>query len=236
MRRRTIWMTLAVCALAIGLLSACGKEAEQPPEESSPAVSVTPEEPSPEVPEQPVPAETPAPAETERALKESELREWETWLNADTVCQLFNAPFEEAGQVDLGVMFYDGAGGTGEIPAEELAALEAVAGEFQTDVVKVTVEEILECGWRVLGTELTRDRVRSGLAGWWYLKEYDAYYHTHGDTMRCTVACTGGTLNWADGTIRLTCVCSGQEDEVFEVGLSEQKDGYYLEYIRRGEN
>lgn len=247
MKYRTILSLVMMCVLAAGILTACGKEVEQPPEESEPSVSENvPEEKEPEVKveiteDEPAVSLTPSeddvkgtePAD-DYSLTARELKEWEAWLNARTVCELFNAPFERPDEASLHEMFYNGVDeGNGYAGDEEIAELKTFLGDFQTGVTKVTVDDIINTFYHHFGVELTRKEIERRMEGWHYLKEYDAYYHLHGDTNMRTVTCIAGELHPEDATVVLTCQSDGK---TYIVGLSENKDGCIFDYIRLAEN
>ena len=235
---------LMMCVLAAGILAGCGKQNEQPPAGSDPSVSESlPVEKEPEVKveiteDDPAVPLTPAVGEEEPAdgyaLTAGELKEWEAWLNARTVCELFNIPFESPGEVSLHEMFYNGVDeGNGYAGDEECAALKAIRGDFHTDVTKVTVDDIINTFYHHFGVELTRKEIERRMEGWHYLKEYDAYYHIHGDTNMRIITCVAGELHPEDATVVLTCQ---SDNQTYTVGLSENKDGCIIEYIRLAEN
>ena len=243
MKLRWIWAVVALWALSMMLLVGCKQQAEEPHQVSDPLPQTT-------VLPSPVPVQTPeaevpltpsapaGPAEEEEdygtAMTEKELEEWEAWLNTRTVCELFAAPFEHPGEVSLHHMFYDGVDeGNGYASDEEIAALEALRGTIHTDVTKVTVTDIINTFYRTFGVELTRKEIRNRLEYWIYLEEYDAYYDVHGDTEWRQVTCLSGELHPEDATLLLICEVDGQ---TYTVGLSENKDGAIIDYIRWNEN
>ncbi len=248
MKYRNLLSLIFVCVLAAGLLAGCGKKdvTETPddpgqtvtdpvtqPEENEVKVEITEDEPDTPAPVDPAPDEEPDIDPAFYPMDEAELKSWEAWLNARTVNELFNQPFESPDEVSLHEMFYNGVDeGNGYPSDEEIAALKAVIGEIYTDVTKVTTEDIISTFYHHFGVELTRKEIEARMENEWiYLKEYDAWYDHHGDTNMRTIRCISGELHPADATIVLTCV-DKNSDETFTVGLSENKDGCTIDYIR----
>lgn len=239
MKYRTIMSLVMVCVLAAGILTGCGKEVELPPEEREPSVSETlPEEKEPEIKveitEDELAVQLTPVVDSEEvdgyALTAGELKEWEAWLNARTVCELFNTPFEDPDGVNLHQMFYDGVDiSSWNVSDEEVAALETIRGTIHTDVTKVTVDDVINTFYHHFGVELTRKEIERRMEGWHYLKEYDAYYHIHGDAWARIITCISGELHPEDATVVLTC---RSDNQTYTVGLSENKDGCIIDYIR----
>ena len=97
-------------------------------------------------------------------------------------------------EVDLGEVFYSGAGFQKTLSEEEIAAYLAACNqeELYTDCVKITrsdVEKLLE---ERLGISLSdTDDEKIVL----YIPEFDAYYHECGDTNYMEFSCVGGLAN-----------------------------------------
>lgn len=239
MKFRNVWMALMACVLAAGLLSGCEGEAEPSPEVSDPVVSasqpqegakapvVEPEKKTEDLPPEDVPMEE-KPGEV--PLSKAQLADWEEWLNEPTVRELFHSPFENAGEVKLKEMFYDGVDEVYDsVTEEEWAALEEIRGTIHTGVTRVTVDEIISAFREMFGVELTRKEIAERLEGWAYLEEYDAYYHLHGDTLALRVTCVDGVIDPEDDSVRLTCQA---DNKTYTVGLTALKESYIIDYIR----
>lgn len=235
MKKRSFLIILAACAAA-AILSGCKRENGQggnavaPSEsgelsqmETSPAESVSSRAPS----------ET---AADTLALSPAELADWGQYLSGQGVCELFRTPFASPDEINLAVLFYDGLPDGAALAEEERGALEEIAGEIQLDVVKVTAEEIMAQFRALTGAELTAGEVKERMTGWYYLADYDAYYHIHGDTNMVRVSCTAGSIRSEDGSMVLTCYLDEDKETVYTVGLTETKEAYQFAYLLVGEN
>ena len=141
-------------------------------------------------------------------LTQEELDELSALLSENGVCQLFWSGFTSVDDVDLSQLFYDGAGlEQGALTQGERDELAAQGAELSLDVVKVTTEQIGQVLAERFRATLSEDQIRARLSDWYYLAEYDAYYHCHGDTLMQTVTCTQGTQE--DGSLFVTCQAEG---------------------------
>lgn len=97
-------------------------------------------------------------------------------------------------EVDLGEVFYSGAGVQKTMSEEEIAAYLATCNqeELYTDCVKITrsdVEKLLEERLGISLADANDEKI--GL----YIPEFDAYYHECGDTNYVEFSCVGGLVN-----------------------------------------
>lgn len=240
MKKSIQWLGLAFCFAAAALLGACGKQGGQADDASAPPTSggQTQQETLPPAQSAPLPAdrETPGLTPDSAALSEAELADWAAYLSGQGVCELFLTPFASPDEIDLSILFYDGLPLSAALTEGERAELEAAVGEIHLDVVKVTAEEIAAQFQLLTGAELTGREIRSRMTGWYYLEDYDAYYHIHGDTAMVKVSCTAGVLDDRDGSVTLTCSLNGDRESVYTVTLAETKDAYRFTALRAGKN
>lgn len=94
--------------------------------------------------------------------------------------------------VDLGEVFYSGAGIAEEMTEEDVSAYLRETGfeEMNTDCVKLSKDQIDQFLLKKIG--ITLDEVQTDFA-WVYVEENDAYYQEAGDTNYVRYHCTKGT-------------------------------------------
>lgn len=97
-------------------------------------------------------------------------------------------------EVNLGEVFYSGAGASEDISDDEIVAYLRACDqeEMNTDCVKVSKQSVESVLDKRLG--LTLDEVNLSDIGV-YLPEYDAYYHECGDTNYMAFTCVEGLAN-----------------------------------------
>lgn len=97
-------------------------------------------------------------------------------------------------EVDLGEVFYSGAGFQNVISEEEITAYLAACDqeELYTDCIKVNRKDAQKLVSEKLGISLTdMDADKMGI----YIPEFDAYYHECGDTNYMEFTCVSGLVN-----------------------------------------
>lgn len=97
-------------------------------------------------------------------------------------------------EVNLGEVFYSGAGASEDISSDEIAAYLKACDqeEMNTDCVKVTKQSVESVLDKRLG--MTLDEANLSDIGV-YLPEYEAYYHECGDTNYMAFTCVDGLAN-----------------------------------------
>lgn len=97
-------------------------------------------------------------------------------------------------EVDLGEVFYSGAGLQESMSEEEVTAYLAACNqeEMYTDCIKVTQKDVEKLVEEKLGISLEdMDTDKIGV----YIPEFDAYYHECGDTNYMEFTCVNGLVN-----------------------------------------
>ena len=97
-------------------------------------------------------------------------------------------------EVNLGEVFYSGAGASEDISSDEIAAYLKACDqeEMNTDCVKITKQSVESVLDKRLG--MTLDEANLSDIGV-YLPEYEAYYHECGDTNYMAFTCVDGLAN-----------------------------------------
>ena len=142
--------------------------------------------------------------------------------------QFLSSLYDAPEQIDLFQLFYCG-NGQSEIPTEEEKAAVIAYNGWQTEP-DCACEKISRANMDVVLLEYTgltaEDTEEIGLNDFTYLKEYDAYYHYHGDTnYRAKVNFSGGSCE--GDIVRLFYNDSFMGDGNKVLTLRE-KDGQYL--------
>lgn len=141
--------------------------------------------------------------------------------------QFLSSLYDAPGKIDLSQLFYCGSG-VEEFPTEEektaIVAYNRWDMEPDCDCTKISRANIDAVLTKYMGLTLA-DTEKIGLENLTYLKEYDAYYHYHGDTnYRMTVSFTGGERE--GNIIRLFYDDLFMSDGKKVLTLQEQDGGY----------
>ncbi len=161
-------------------------------------------------------------------LSEDEL-EWfnEQFFNVDgksIVNAFLNCAYEDIKNISLVELFYDGEQPSVAISDEEMVQLKGSSIDHETDFQKVAtsyMDKMLRTYADISFEETNKVDIENFL----YLKEYDAYYLSHGDTHYFPVTITAGIMD-KDGTVKLQYV--NDLNEKFEVTLRAHDKGYYF--------
>jgi len=127
-----------------------------------------------------------------RELTAGELQAFGEYLSRSDNYGFLLSVYDTPADVDLGEVFYNGAGiSSYEISENEKQAYLEANGqeEIYTDFVKITTDDIN--AFLKEKTGIAYDQMNTGLA-WSYLPEYDAYYSEHGDTNYREIRCIEG--------------------------------------------
>lgn len=141
--------------------------------------------------------------------------------------QFLNSLYEKPEDIDLFELFYCGTGIDAPMTDEELRQVGSfdTAGELICPVDKMSVEAINQVLLENTGLTL-EETGQIGMDYFQYLPEYDAYYHSHGDTNYFSgVNITAGER--VGDTIRLYYDDTFHVDGWKCVTLEEQADGSY---------
>ncbi|WP_418723198.1 M56 family metallopeptidase [Dysosmobacter welbionis] len=141
--------------------------------------------------------------------------------------QFLNSLYEKSEDIDLFELLYCGTGIDAPMTDEELRQVGSfdTAGELICPVDKMSVEAINQVLLENTGLTL-EETGRIGMDYFQYLPEYDAYYHSHGDTNYFSgVNITAGER--VGDTIRLYYDDTFHVDGWKCVTLEEQADGSY---------
>jgi hypothetical protein len=146
-----------------------------------------------------------------RELTESELTAYSEYLSGRDSYGFLLSSYEDVKDVDLGQVFYSGAGLSEQPNEEEKEAYleEMNQEELYTDLFYVSAEKADDLLREKTGYSLEEFQEDGNDMQMVYLEAYDAYFAEVGDTNYIEITCTSGTEN-SDGTITLDCV-SGME-------------------------
>lgn len=161
----------------------------------------------------------------ERQLTIDEVQEFEDYLNRIDNYGFMLSMYESPVQVDLGQVFYVGAGmEILPMSEEERQAYLKTTGmeEIYTDVTHLTTAQIEGFLQEKLGVTL---QDMENEFSWTYVPEYDSYYHQAGDTNWMSWDCVSGRET-AEGTYVLKLDCPYDYAYDCEVTLKEAGDGY----------
>lgn len=109
-------------------------------------------------------------------------------------------------EINLGEVFYNGAGFDNQITDEEIVEYEKIREFHETDMRKVTTEQIKTLYLNCTGEELTD--INNRLNDWVYLEKYDAYYMEAGDTNYQEISCESGYVK-TDGVTYVLNLSNG---------------------------
>lgn len=134
------------------------------------------------------------------ALSDEELQFFTEFIQRMENYGFLLSAYDAPNDVDLGEVFYSGAGIGEPMSEDEIAAYLAAyeQEELYTDCVKVPGEAMDAFLRRKLG--IGREDVDT--SGWRYLPEYDAYYHEVGDTNYASYDCVEGVRQGEFYTLR----------------------------------
>ena len=128
-----------------------------------------------------------------RELTQDELNEFTEFIHGSDAYGFLLSEYAGPIEVDLGQVFYSGAGLQKEMTSQETDAfIAANGGSLETDCIKVEKSDVENLVKERLGVgldEVTTDGI--GL----YLPEFDAYYHECGDTNYMQYTCVSGLVN-----------------------------------------
>lgn len=128
-----------------------------------------------------------------RELTQDELNEFTEFIHGSDAYGFLLSEYAGPIDVDLGQVFYSGAGLQKEMTSQEMDAfITANGGSLETDCIKVEKSDVENLVRERLGVgldEVTTDGI--GL----YLPEFDAYYHECGDTNYMQYTCVSGLVN-----------------------------------------
>lgn len=124
-------------------------------------------------------------------LTTAEIKQFTDFVNRPENNGFLLSQYDNAAGADLNQVFYNGAGmDTRPLSEEEQAAYEAKGYSVETDITRLSAEQI---------ETFLRQKTGIGMADmtggldWVYLEDSDSYVFQHGDTNFCTFVCTGGT-------------------------------------------
>lgn len=125
-------------------------------------------------------------------LSEDQIDDFTEFIQDMSNYGFIRSEYESCEYVDLGEVFYSGAGIGEEMTEDDIAAFLKETGqeEMYTDCVKLSKENIDTFLLKKLG--ITLDEIKTEF-NWVYLSEYDAYYQQAGDTNYVKYRCVGGT-------------------------------------------
>ena len=197
------------------------------PDSQLPSQSEDPSGPDSQLPNQSEdPSESEKPIDEWVSLTEDELK----WFNVE----FFNTDedvrknsfltcvYTDASQISIYDIFYDLSE---EISDEEEKALQGSAIDYETDFQKLTIpymDGILRANMNISLEEVEQ----SDLSKYMYLKEYDAYYDSHGDANGSPVEVKSGMKDKI-GNVKLQYL-SVEDEQEYVVTLKAHEKGYYF--------
>lgn len=119
------------------------------------------------------------------AVPETDLESMEALFNSPQNNGLLLSVFDDASDIDLSQIFYNGADITNSVTEDERELYCQTLGidSIPLDMTKITTAQANDFLVKWLGIGLSE--INTSLAdydGWVYLEDYDAYYFLHGDT------------------------------------------------------
>lgn len=146
----------------------------------------------------------------ERELKEEELKEIVTYFNKREVNGFVMQKYNDVKEIDIGFVLYNNGKEVTDYN-EAKTYLKSInwdgyevntIDDLPTPITKVTKTEVANIMKKYTGMDdLSNLR-------WTYLKDYDAYYHMHGDTNYIEIqSCASGKID-KDGNYITTCTSS----------------------------
>ena len=197
------------------------------PDSQLPSQSEDPSEPETQIPSQSEDSsESEKPIDEWVSLTEDELK-WfnEEFFNADEDVRknsFLTCTYTDVSKISIYDIFYDLSE---EISDEEEKALQGSAIDYETDFQKLTItymDGILRANMNITLEELDK----SDLSKYMYLKEYDAYYDSHGDANGSPVEVKSGVKD-ANGNVKLQYL-SVEDEKEYVVTLKAHENGYYF--------
>ena len=126
-----------------------------------------------------------------RELTAAERKQFTDFANRPENNGFLLSQYDNAAGADLNQIFYNGAGMDSQpLSEEEQAAYEAAGYPVETDITRLTSEQIDTFLRQKTGIGMED---MTGRLDWVYLEDSDSYVFQHGDTNFCTFVCTGGT-------------------------------------------
>lgn len=208
----------------------------KPSESDKPDSQLPSQSEDPSEPESQIPSQSEDTSESENpsgslddewvSLTEDELK-WfnEEFFNADIDVRknsFLTCIYTDVSKISIYDIFYDLSE---EISDEEEKALQGSVIDYETDFQKLTIaymDRILRANMNISLEELDK----SDLSKYMYLKEYDAYYDSHGDANGSPVEVKSGVKD-ANGNVKLQYLCVEDELE-YVVTLKAHENGYYF--------
>lgn len=150
-------------------------------------------------------------AEESRELAQEELDIFTQFIRGRDAYGFLLSEYANPAEVDLGQVFYSGAGFQQSMSEEEVTAYLAACNqeEMYTDCVKIAQSDAEKLVEEKLGISLEdMDADRIGV----YIPEFDAYYHECGDTNYMEFTCVSGSVN----------------DNIYTLEFKADMDGDYI--------
>lgn len=162
--------------------------------------------------------------EAERSLTIEELKQFMDYFNRFDNYGFLLSEYESPEYADLGGIFYSGAGmESGELTEEERACYEEEVGSIDTEIVRLTSEQINDFLQMKAGITLADMKKEFG---WIYLEDYDCYVCQNGDTNYAPFTCTSG-VERKNGIIEIHCAADYEAVDDCVVTLQRMADESY---------
>lgn len=156
-------------------------------------------------------------------LTTEELRRFTEFANQAENNGFLLSGYDHVSEADLNEILYNGAGMESQpLTEEEREAYEDQAGPVETDIIRLTAEQIDTFLQRKAGIGLAD---MAGGLDWVYLEDFDCYVAQHGDTNFCRFVCTGGTRTGENYELRFK---AAEEYAADCITMLKESGGEYL--------
>jgi hypothetical protein len=190
------------------------------------------------------PEKAPAEENFPRELEAEELADYSEYLKRRDCYGFLLSSYDDVRNVNLGEVFYSGAGIDRQPTSDETEAyLQAVGQEeLFTDLICIPAADMDQLLLERTGYTLQDMQAVGNDVNMTYMEACNAYFNEVGDTNYLQITCTSGTED-ADGTVTLECESAMEEGEAAVMVLkctvtldqatkrfirNEVTDGYYV--------
>lgn len=130
--------------------------------------------------------------------------------------------YTKPSEIDLGQVFYNGAGFNNEISKEEVEEYKKLRKYHETDIVKITTKQAEKLYYDNTGEKL--EDLKGRLKNWIYIEKYDAYYNEVSDTNFEKVNCIKGIMDEQNKIMKIQL----SNDRTISVKIDYDKGTHYI--------